>query len=48
MEAAIAQAQLGNAARSFLAGSHQLLIDGKWKDAKSARRFDVIDPATIN
>jgi phenylacetaldehyde dehydrogenase len=46
MDAATAQAQLGNAARSFLAGNHQLLIDGKWKDAKSAKRFDVIDPAT--
>jgi phenylacetaldehyde dehydrogenase len=46
MDAATAQPQLGNAARSFLAGNHQLLIDGKWKDAKSAKRFDVVDPAT--
>jgi phenylacetaldehyde dehydrogenase len=46
MDAATAQAQLGNAARSFLAGNHQLLIDGKWQDAKSAKRFDVVDPAT--
>jgi phenylacetaldehyde dehydrogenase len=45
MDAATAQASLGNAARSFL-GNHQLLIDGKWRDAKSAKKFDVFDPAT--
>ena len=46
MDAATAQAQLGNAAKSFLAGKHQLLIDGKSRDAKSGKRFDVFDPAT--
>ena len=46
MDAATAQAQLGDAARSFLAGNHQLLIDGKWKDAKTAKKFDMMDPAT--
>jgi phenylacetaldehyde dehydrogenase len=34
------------AASSFLAGKHQLLIDGKWVDAKSGKKFDVFDPAT--
>jgi phenylacetaldehyde dehydrogenase len=37
---------MGNAASAFLAGKHQLLIDGKWVDAKSAKKFDVFDPAT--
>jgi phenylacetaldehyde dehydrogenase len=46
MDAATAQAQLGKAAKSFLAGKHQLLIDGKSSDAKSGKRFDVCDPAT--
>jgi phenylacetaldehyde dehydrogenase len=46
MDAATAQAQLGNAAKSFLAGKHQLLIDGKSVEAKSGRKFDVFDPAT--
>ena len=46
MDAATAQAQLGNAAKSFLAGKHQLLIDGKSRDATSGKRFDVVDPAT--
>ena len=46
MDAATAQAQLGNAAKSFLAGKHQLLIDGKSTDATSGKRFDVVDPAT--
>src|SRR5215475_11338863 len=46
MDAATAHAQLGKDASSFLAGKHQLLIDGKWKDAKSGKKFDVFDPAT--
>ena len=46
MDAATAQDQLGKAAKSFLAGEHQLLIDGKSRDAKSGKRFDVFDPAT--
>lgn len=34
-------------ARAFLANSHkQLLIDGEWRDATSARRFEAVDPAT--
>jgi phenylacetaldehyde dehydrogenase len=32
--------------RLFLAGNHQLLIDDRWVDAKSGKRFDVYDPAT--
>ena len=46
MDVATAHARLGNAASSFLAEKHQLLIDGKWVDAKSGKRFDVFDPAT--
>jgi phenylacetaldehyde dehydrogenase len=46
MDVATPHARLGNAASSFLAGKHRLLIDGKWVDAKSGKRFDVFDPAT--
>jgi phenylacetaldehyde dehydrogenase len=46
MDVVTAHAQLGKAASSFLAGKHQLLIDGKWSDAKSGKRFDDFDPAT--
>jgi phenylacetaldehyde dehydrogenase len=46
MDAATAHAQLGKAASGFLAGKHQLFIDGKSVDAKSGKKFDVFDPAT--
>ena len=46
MDVATAHAQLGTAASSFLAGKHQLLVDGKSVDAKSGKQFDVFDPAT--
>jgi phenylacetaldehyde dehydrogenase len=46
MDVAKAHARLGNAAASFLAGKHQLLIDGKWVAAKSGKTFAVVDPAT--
>jgi phenylacetaldehyde dehydrogenase len=46
MDLATQHARLGNAASAFLAGKHQLLIDGKWVDPKSGKRFDVFDPAT--
>jgi phenylacetaldehyde dehydrogenase len=46
MDIATAHTRLGNAASAFLAAKHQLLIDGKWVDAKSGTRFDVYDPAT--
>src|SRR5215471_7885934 len=46
MAAATAHAQLGKTASSFLAGKHQLFIDGKSIDAKSGKKFDVFDPAT--
>lgn len=46
MDIATAHTRLGNAASAFLAAKHQLLIDGKWVDAKSGKRFDVYDPAT--
>lgn len=37
---------LGEAARRFVSKRGKLLINGKWEDAASGRRFDVIDPAT--
>ena len=43
---ATAHARLGSAASAFLRGQHQLLIDGKWKNATSGKSFDVFDPAT--
>ena len=46
MDIATAHTRLGSAASGFLGGKHQLLIDGKWVDAKSGKRFDVFDPAT--
>src|SRR5215831_4338642 len=46
MDATTAHAQLGKTASSFLAGKHQLFIDGKSIDAKSGKKFDVFDPAT--
>src|SRR5215831_739584 len=46
MYAATAHTHLGKTAASFLAGKHQLLIDGKSVDAKSGKKFDVFDPAT--
>lgn len=46
MDIATAHTRLRSAASGFLGGKHQLLIDGKWVDAKSGKRFDVFDPAT--
>jgi phenylacetaldehyde dehydrogenase len=46
MDIATAHAQLSSAASTFLAGKHQLFVDGKWQDAKSGKCFDVFDPAT--
>ena len=46
MDVATAHTRLGNAASRFLAGKHQLLINGKWTDAKSGKKFEVFDPAT--
>jgi len=46
MDVATAHTRLGSAASAFLGGQHHLLIDGKWKNAKSGKKFDVVDPAT--
>jgi phenylacetaldehyde dehydrogenase len=37
---------LGAAATAFMAKKHQMLIDGKWVDARSGQTFAVEDPAT--
>jgi phenylacetaldehyde dehydrogenase len=46
MDLSTAHARLGSAASAFLAGRHQLLIDGEWVDARSGKTFEVFDPAT--
>jgi phenylacetaldehyde dehydrogenase len=45
MEAAALTAALEKAS-TFAASRHQLLIDGKWRDAQSGRTFDSFNPAT--
>src|SRR5580704_18085438 len=44
--AAIRRPALSPAAAAFLAKKHQMLIDGKWVDARSGETFTVEDPAT--
>src|SRR6202789_4457628 len=44
--AAIHKPALGAAAAAFMAKKHQMLIDGKWVDARSGQTFAVEDPAT--
>ena len=46
MTIAIRRPALGSAATAFLAKKHQMLIDGKWVDARSGQTFAVEDPAT--
>jgi acyl-CoA reductase-like NAD-dependent aldehyde dehydrogenase len=46
MTIAIRRPALGSAATAFLAKKHQMLIDGKWVDARSGETFAVEDPAT--
>src|SRR6202042_2116842 len=46
MTPAIRKPALGSAATAFLAKKHQMLIDGKWVDARSGQTFAVEDPAT--
>ena len=46
MTIAIRKPALGSAATAFLAKKHQMLIDGKWVDARSGKTFSVEDPAT--
>jgi phenylacetaldehyde dehydrogenase len=46
MTIAIRRPALGSAATAFLAKKHQMLIDGKWVDARSGQTFSVEDPAT--
>ena len=46
MTIAIRKPALGSAATAFLAKKHQMLIDGKWVDARSGKTFAVEDPAT--
>jgi hypothetical protein len=44
--AAIRRPALSSAAAAFLAKKYQMLIDGKWVDARSGQTFAVEDPAT--
>src|SRR5271156_802965 len=46
MTIAIRKPALGSAATAFLAKKQQMLIDGKWVDARSGKTFAVEDPAT--
>src|ERR1700728_2730483 len=46
MTIAIRTPALGSAATAFLAKKHQMLIDGKWVDARSGQTFAIEDPAT--
>jgi phenylacetaldehyde dehydrogenase len=46
MTIAMRRPALGSAAAAFLAKKHQMLIDGKWVDARSGQTFAVEDPAT--
>src|SRR5476649_2712859 len=46
MTIAIRRPALGSAATAFLAKKHQMLIDGKWVDARGGETFAVEDPAT--
>ena len=43
---AIHRPALSSAVAAFLAKKHQMLIDGKWVDARSGATFAVEDPAT--
>jgi phenylacetaldehyde dehydrogenase len=38
--------QLGQPAAEFVARSHQLLIGGRWVDARSGKTFETFDPGT--
>ena len=46
MTIAIRKPAMGFAATAFLAKKQQMLIDGKWVDARSGKTFSVEDPAT--
>src|SRR5262245_28392232 len=46
MNAPFNHPRLNRAASTFLADKHQLLIGGKWVDAKSGKTFDTFDPGT--
>src|SRR5580704_15142993 len=46
MTIAIRKPAMGKDSKAFLAKKHQMLIDGKWVDARSGKTFEVEDPAT--
>ena len=46
MNIAISKPKLGKDSKAFLAKKHQMLIDGKWVEARSGKTFAVEDPAT--
>ena len=45
MDISTSVGRLGQSGRDFIARRHQLLIDGKWIDAKSGKTFAVFDPS---
>jgi len=46
MDTLFVDPRIGRAAAAFLGKRHQLLIGGKWVDAKSGKTFDTFDPGT--
>jgi phenylacetaldehyde dehydrogenase len=46
MDTLFVHPRVGRAATEFLGRKHQLLIGGKWVDAKSGKTFDTYDPGT--
>jgi hypothetical protein len=46
MNAPFPPPQSGAAAAIFIAGRHQLYIDGRWLDARSGKTFETFDPGS--
>ena len=46
MNAPFIHPRLGRAASDFLVAKHQLLIGGRWLDARSGKTFDTFDPGS--
>ena len=46
MDVFTSHGRLSQAVRDFITRPHKLLIDGRWVEPSSGKRFDVFDPAT--